>query len=151
MLTMILTAVALASFALAGMAIQLSTAIRDLQNNQIEIGIGATARLRIYTGSPPANCAAAATGTLLATLVLPADYMGDSAAGVKAKAGTWSGTASGGAGATPGYYRLYDSTDTTCGLQGSAGIGSGDMSFDGTITSGQTITVSTFSLTGGGA
>lgn len=151
MLTMILSLLALASFALMGMAIQLSGTVRDNQNDQIEATIGTSARLRIYTGAAPANCAAAATGTLLATLVLPSDWMGVSAAGVKAKAGTWSGTAGAGAGSTPGYFRLYDSTDTTCGLQGTAGIGSGDLSFDGTITSGQTITISTFSLTAGGA
>jgi hypothetical protein len=77
--------------------------------------------------------------------------MADASGGQKAKAGTWSGTASGGAGATPGHFRIYNSQSTkdgtTCIIQGSAGIGSGDMSFDGTITSGQTVTVNSFTLT----
>ena len=40
---------------------------------------------------------------------------------------------------------------TTCIVQGSSGIGSGDISFNGTITSGQTVTVSAFTLTDGNA
>ena len=43
------------------------------------------------TGAPPANCAAPDTGTLLCEIALPADWMAASAAGVKAKSGTWQG------------------------------------------------------------
>lgn len=123
----------------------------DAMLDQIESQTGTDARLRVYTGSAPANCAAAATGTLLVTIVCPTDWMNAASAGSKTKLGTWSATASGGAADTPGYFRIWDSSVTTCYVQGTAGIGSGDLQFDGTITSGQTVTVNTFTITGGGA
>ena len=46
----------------------------------------------VRTGAPPANCAAPDTGTLLCEIALPADWMAASAAGVKAKSGTWQGS-----------------------------------------------------------
>lgn len=129
------------------MALQLSVAVQNARLNAIETTISTTAKLLIYSGSAPANCAAAATGTLLATLTLPSDYFSAASGGDMAKNGSWTGTASGGSGATPTHFRLADNAGTTIGLQGSAGVGSGDLSFDGTITSGQTITISTFTLT----
>lgn len=133
------------------MALQFSTTVIDNQLDQIESTIGTSAKLDIYTGSIPANCAAADTGTKLISISLPSDWMNAASSGTKTKLGTWSGTATAGSAATPGYFRIKDSTDTTTGMQGTCGIGSGDLSFDGTITSGQTITISTFTLTGGGA
>ena len=133
------------------MALQLSVAIRNANLDTIESTIGATAKLLIYSGSAPADCAAAATGTLLATLTLPADYMNNASSGSKTLLGTWSGTASAGSGATPTHFRLADNAGTVVGLQGTAGVGSGDLSFNGTITSGQTITISTFTLTAANA
>lgn len=132
------------------MALQYSDTLRNNQLDQKESTLGTSPKLRILTGSPPANVAAAETGTLLAELTLPSDHMAAASGGSKAKAGTWSGTASAGAGATPGYFRLTTSGGTAH-VQGSAGIGSGDLSFDGTITSGQTITVNTYTTNAGNA
>ncbi|TXH52531.1 MAG: hypothetical protein E6Q97_15415 [Desulfurellales bacterium] len=129
------------------MALQLSVAVQNARLDAIETTIGATAKLLIYSGSAPANCAAAATGTLLATLTLPSDWMSAASSGDKAKTGTWTGTASGGSATSPTHFRLAANDGTTIGLQGTAGVGSGDLSFDGTITSGQTITISGFTLT----
>lgn len=133
------------------MALQFETTLRNTQLDDIETAAGASAKLSIYTGAAPANCAAADSGTKLITITLPADWMAAASGGSKAKSGTWSGSATAGAGATPGYFRIKDSTDTTTYLQGTCGVGSGDLSFDGTITSGQTVTISTFTLTAGGA
>lgn len=135
------------------MALQYETTLRNSQLDDIETAAGGTAHLRIYdnSGGVPANCAAAAVGSLLATLTLPADYFNAAASGQKTKLGTWTGTASAGAGATPGYWRLMNTGETTTYMQGTSGVGSGDLSFDGTITSGQTITVNTFTITAGGA
>lgn len=133
------------------MALQFETTLRNTQLDAIETAVGASAKLSIYTGAAPANCAAADTGTKLITITLPADWMGAAAAGAKALAGSWSGSATAGAAATPGYFRIKDNTDTTTYLQGTCGIGSGDLSFNGSITSGQTITIGTFTLTAGGA
>ena len=133
------------------MAIQYSTTVRNNQLDQVVASAGTAALLRIYTGSAPADCATAASGTQLVEITLPSDWMAAASSGSKAKSGTWSGTASAGSGATPGYFRIYDSAGTTCHVQGTAGVGSGDLSLDGTITSGQTITISTFTLTAGNA
>lgn len=129
------------------MAIQTSDTVANDGLDALETTITPSPSMLIYTGAAPANCAAAATGTLLATLSLPADFMAAAGSRAKAKNGTWSGTASAGAGSTPGYFRINQGA--TCHVQGTCGIGSGDLSFDGTITSGQTITITGFTLTDG--
>ena len=129
------------------MALQYSAAIYLARLDLVESTTGATAKLLIFSGSAPANCAAADTGTLLATLTLPSDWMNAASGTTKTLAGSWTGTASGGAGATPTHFRIKDNAGTTCHVQGTAGIGSGDLQVNGTITSGQTVSVSTFTLT----
>jgi hypothetical protein len=133
------------------MAIQKSVTLRNAQLDAWETVIGTTAKLRIATGSAPADCATADSGTELITITLPSDWMAAASGGTKAKSGTWSGTATGGTASTPGHWRLKDNAGTTVHAQGTAGIGSGDLSFDGSITSGQVVTITTFTLTAGGA
>lgn len=134
------------------MAIQLRDTIRNARLDAIETTGGTTCNLTVYTGAQPADCATANSGTVLVSINLPSDWMNAASGGTKAKsASAWSAAASGGAGATPGHFRIYNSTatkdGTTCIIQGDAAIGSGSMNFDGTITSGQTVTISTFTLT----
>jgi hypothetical protein len=95
---------------------QFSTTIRNDWLDRYEVQIGTSPKMRFYTGSPPANCAAAATGTQLVEIPLPSDWMAAAASGSKAKSGTWSATAS--ATGTIGHYRIYDSAGTTCHEQG---------------------------------
>jgi hypothetical protein len=132
------------------MAFQFSVAARNARLDAIETTIGVSPKLKFYTGSEPANCAAAATGTLLATLTLPSDFEANASSGQKLLNGTWSGTAS--AAGTVGYFRLYESTETTCHIQGTVtqtGSG-GDMTFDNPVlANGQAISVSTFTITDG--
>ena len=128
------------------MAIQYSSTIYLGQLDLVESSAGASAKLYIYSGSAPANCAAADSGTLLATLTLPSDWMAAASGTSKVLAGSWTGAASAGSGATPTHFRIKDNAGTTCHVQGTAGVGSGDMSLNGTITSGQTITISAFTL-----
>jgi hypothetical protein len=72
--------------------------------------------------------------------------MAAAAAGSKALAGTWSGTASGTG--TAASFRLKDNAGTTCHAQGTVGLGSGDLSLDNTsIVAGQSISIATFTLT----
>lgn len=133
------------------MAIKLSVAIRNSIVDTIETVIGPSGRLIFYTGTAPANTAAAATGTVIATIVLPADWLSDASGGVKTLNGTWSTTAS--ATGTIGYYRIYDSTVTTCHEQGSvtASGGGGDITLDNVnAANGQTITMLTKTYTAGG-
>ena len=132
------------------MAIQHGTTLRNNRIGQIEATISTAPLLRLYSGSPPAAPADAATGTLIATLTLPSDWLGAASAGGVSKAGTWTGTA--GAAATAGYYRILDSGATTTHEQGTVGLGSGDLSLDNNvIASGQTITISTWVRTEGNA
>ena len=55
------------------MAVQFSTAVRNAWLDTTESTIGTSPKLQIRTGAQPANCAAAATGTLLAEITCPAD------------------------------------------------------------------------------
>ena len=134
------------------MAVQLSTTVRNARLDQIESTVGTTPYLDIRTGAQPANCASADSGTELEHMALPSDWMAAAASGQKAKNGTWSGTAD--ATGTAAHFRIKDSTDTTCHLQGSVtGTGGGgDMELNNTsISTGQTITIDTFTLTDGNA
>jgi hypothetical protein len=131
------------------MAFQESVAVRNAKLDQIETSIGVSAILKVFSGAEPANCAAADPSGLLATLSLPSDWMNPASAGAKTKLGTWSAAASGG-GASPGTaaasWRIYETTGTTCGLQGNTT----DMTFDNTsIATGQIVTVNTFTITAG--
>ena len=67
------------------MAVQLSIAARNARLDAIETTIGASAVLKIRTGAQPATCATADSGTVLATINLPADWMAAASAGSKAK------------------------------------------------------------------
>lgn len=135
------------------MTIQLSTAVRNARLDSIESTIGTTAILRIRTGAAPADCATADSGTVLATLTLPSDWMAAASGGSKAKSGTWQ-DASADATGTAAHFRIYDSGGTVCGLQGTVTLtgGGGDMTLDNTsIASGQTVTITSFTLTDGNA
>lgn len=134
------------------MALQLSVTARNARADQFETTVGASAKLRIYTGPPPANCAAAASGTLLAEIALPSDWLAAASAGAKSKSGTWSVAAA--AAGTAGHFRIYDNAGTTCHMQGTitATSGGGDMELDNTsIAVSQVVTVTSFTLTEGGA
>lgn len=127
------------------MATQYSVAVNNARLDAIESTIGTSAKLRIYTGSAPANCAAAATGTLLIEIALPSDWMSAAASASKAKLGTWSGSATGTG--TAGYFRILDSGATATGLQGTAGTSGTDMILDSaSITSGQSVTINSFTI-----
>lgn len=129
------------------MSVQLATATRNAMLNAIETEIGNAPILKLRTGAPPANCAAADAGTVLCTITLPADWLTSASSGSMPKNGTWQGTASGGGG-TVAHFRIYDSGGSNCRLQGSVGEGSGDLSVnDAVLVDGQIVTIATFTLT----
>lgn len=134
------------------MAIQLAVSTRNARLDAIETDIGTDPVLRIRTGSAPADCAAADSGTVLAALTLPSDWMAAAGSGAKAKSGTWQDTSADATG-TAAHFRLYTSGGT-CKLQGtvSATGGGGDLELDNTsIASGQQVTITGFTLTDGNA
>lgn len=135
------------------MAIQLSVSVRNARLDAIETAIGASAILKIRSGAAPADCATADSGTVLATVNLPSDWMAAASSGSKAKSGTWQ-DASADATGTAAHFRLYANDGTTCHLQGTvtATSGGGDMEVDNTsFAAGQSFTITTFTLTDGNA
>lgn len=135
------------------MALQLSAAVRNARLDAVESTIGTTAVLKIRTGAAPANVATADSGTVLATLTLPSDWMAAASGGSKALAGSWTDSSADATG-TAGHFRIYASDGTTQHLQGTvtATGGGGDMEIQNTsIASGQAITVTAFTLTDGNA
>jgi hypothetical protein len=135
------------------MALQFSTGYRNAMLDQFETTTGTSAILEIRSGAAPANCAAADSGTLLASLTLPSDWMAAAASGSKALSGTWQ-DASANASGTAAHFRIKDSGGTTTHMQGTvtATGGGGDMTLDNTsIASGQSVTITSFTLTAPGA
>lgn len=135
------------------MALQFSVAVRNARLDAIETAIGVSAVLKIRTGAAPANVAAADSGTVLASMTLPSDWLAAAASGAKAKSGTWE-DASADATGTAAHFRVYASDGTTAHIQGTvtATGGGGDMTVDNTsIASAQQVTVTGFTLTDGNA
>lgn len=129
------------------MTLQLSTLVRNAMLDAIETAIGTSPILKIRTGAVPASCATADSGTVLATVNLPSDWMGAAASGVKTKSGTWEDTAADSTG-TAAHFRLYASDGTTCHQQGTVGTSGTDMTVDNTsFVAGQDFIINTFSLT----
>lgn len=128
------------------MAERLNTALANqVADNLYDVFNSGT--LEIRTGSQPASADDAATGTLLASITLPATAFGAASGGVKAKAGTWQATAS--AAGTAGWCRFKNSGDTKR-LDGAvtATGGGGEIELDNTnIASGQVVTINTVSAT----
>lgn len=137
------------------MALQFSTGVRNAILDAIESTTGTSAVLKIFTGSAPATCATADTGTTLATLSLPSDWMNAASGGTKTLLGTWQDLSADGTG-TAGYFRIYPSSPTTTNatMQGTvtATGGGGDMTLDNTsIAATQPFSITTFTLTAPGA
>jgi hypothetical protein len=92
---------------------------------------------------------------VLVSMTLPSDWMAAASGGVKALAGSWSGSATGTG--TAGHFRIKQGA--TCHIQGTvsqaaASGGSGDMQLsqaNANINEGSTVTISSFAITAGGA
>lgn len=135
------------------MALQLSTTVRNARLDQIESTIGTSPILKIRTGAAPADCGTADSGTVLATLTLPSDWMAAASSGSKAKSGTWQDSSADASG-TAAHFRIYDSGGTTCHIQGTvtATGGGGDLTVDNTsFAAAQSFTINSFTLTDGNA
>lgn len=135
------------------MALQFSVGVRNARLDAIESTIGAGAVLKIRTGAAPADVATADSGTVLATLTLPSDWMAAASGGSKAKSGTWEDTSADDTG-TAAHFRIYASDGTTAHMQGTvtATGGGGDMTVDNvSFAAGQAFTVTGFTLTDGNA
>jgi hypothetical protein len=135
------------------MSFQLSVAARNATLSAIETEIGELPILTISTGSVPATAGTANTGVVVATMVLPTDWLATPVGGSIALSGTWQDLSADASG-TAGYFRLHNNAGTECHMQGtvSATGAGGDMQLDNTnIATGQQINITTFTITAGGA
>ena len=127
---------------------QYSLTHRTNAMTQLNTDIGANAVIKIFTGSPPANCGTADTGTLLVTFAGNAGGFGSVASQALTASAIASATASGTG--TAGYFRIYPSAATTTNavVQGLCGLSGSDMNLTNTsITSGQTVNFTSLSVT----
>lgn len=122
--------------------------LKNAMLEQIETFLGASAKLRFYSGAKPA-VDAAPTGTLLSEMQLPADWLADPVNAVKSLSGTWEDADGGNAAGNLGWFRFYDNAGATIGPQGTVGgPGSGaDIEVDNTnIAIGQDFGITSFNF-----
>ena len=126
------------------MAIQYGVNFRNAGLNGKATNLGATASLKIFSGAVPANCAASDPTGLLCTITLPASPFAPASGGAMNMAGSWTANAINTG--TAASHRIYDSS-ANCAVQGNVTT---DLVLNNTsITSGQSITVTQYTLTSG--
>lgn len=131
------------------MSVQESTAVRNAKLDAMETTVGTGPHLRIRTGAQPANCAAARSGTVLADMTLPSDWMSNASAGAKAQLGTWSDSSADASG-TAAHWEIMDSSLTTCHFQGTctATGGGGDIELlTLALVAGMAVSITSFTFT----
>ena len=139
------------------MATSVNATSRATIMTSINTVAGATAFLFVYSGAAPAKTATpTGTSAIAAGIALNATAFSQGTDGTDANTKLTLGgvplTGTAAASVTPGWYRITNSaTDdgTHTVLQGSAGVGSGDLNFSSTIASGGTVTVSALTYTEG--
>jgi hypothetical protein len=127
------------------MAIQYSTTHRTNAMTQLATDVGTSAVIKIWTGTVPATCGTADSGTLLVTFAGNVAQFGTAAAAVLTVSAIVSATA--GNTGTAGYFRVYPTaaTSTNAVMQGTVGV---DMTLTNTsITSGQTCAFTSMTVT----
>lgn len=107
-----------------------------------------TSILEIYSGTIATDAdTAVGAQTLLASITLPASAWAAASSRSLAKSSTWQdASANAGSATAPTWFRLKNAADTHR-IDGTCAVGSGDLSFDGAITAGQVVTISTFTVT----
>jgi hypothetical protein len=134
------------------MALKYSTTLRNAQLDAITTAVGTSGILRIYSGSRPANVAAAITGTLLAECVCNASAFAAAASGGVLTANAISNDSSANASGTASHYRLFQSNGTTAVIDGDVSTSGADLNLDNTsINSGQVVSITSFTITAGNA
>lgn len=120
-----------------------NTRLTQVKNSNDAGGAG-TGKLKVYSGTVPANADAALSGnTLLATLTNVA--MTAPSSGSTTVSAT---SATAVAGGTPTFVRFTDSSDNVYG-QFDAAVGSGQVNFNQAISLGGTVSLSSGTLTEG--
>ena len=134
------------------MALTFSTGLR---NAILDSGLGTqfdSGVLEIRSGTRPTGANDAPTGTVLASISLPADAFAAAASGSIAKSGTWQDTSADASG-TATWFRFRTTGDgggvstTDKRFDGDIATSGSDLNIDNTsINSGQTVTVTSYSV-----
>jgi hypothetical protein len=122
------------------MALVGNTADRNADRDRFVAAFPAGSFLQFFNGSVPA-ATAAATGTKIADITLPASPWDTATAGTAAKQGTWSTTTT--LAGTPTYFRIVNAAGTVV-RQGVVGT---DITAAAVATNGDTYTVTSYTLT----
>jgi hypothetical protein len=127
-----------------------ANAARDAALNAVTATLG-SGRLRIYSGTAPANADGALSGnTLLAELTLNATAFAAAVNGV-ATANAITGDTSADATGTPTFFRLFQSNGTSVVFQGTAGASGQELNLSGLsggqIVAGGSVSVSSLTIT----
>ena len=130
------------------MTMQYSLTHRTNAMSQLNTDLAASAVIKIFSGTIPANCGTADSGTLLVTFAGNAGGFGAAASQVLTASAVANATAA--ATGTAGYFRIYPSAATTTNavVQGTCGMSAADMILTNTsITSGQTVSFTNLTVT----
>lgn len=130
------------------MTLSYSTTLRNAQLDAVTTAVGASGKLRIYSGTRPANVAASITGTLLAELTLNATFApGASSALLTLNSITADSSAD--ATGTASHFRIWKSDGTTAVIDGDVGTSGSDLNLNSvSLTAGGTVSVTSFTITG---
>ena len=130
------------------MAVQYSLTHRTNAMTQLNTDIGINAVIKIFSGTVPANCGTADSGTTLVTFAGNAAGFGSAASQVLTASAVAGVNAA--ATGTAGYFRIYPSAATTTNavVQGTCGLSATDMILTNTsIVSGQACTFTSLTVT----
>ena len=125
------------------MTLDLNNLLAGALLDRFDTEFPAGAILEIRSGAGP-GAENAATGTLLASITLPATPWAAASGGSKAKSGTWEDSSADGTG-TAAHYRLKNAADTRR-IDGTVSTSGADLNLNNTsINATQVVTINTFS------
>lgn len=129
-----------------------ATALRNARADAITTFAGGSAQLKIYSGTQAADPQTAiGAQVLLATLTCNATFAPAASGGVLTlnAIANGTGTAGAGAGTNATWFRLTKSDGTTVICDGTVGISGADLNLNNVnIATGQTVSVTSFTITG---
>lgn len=132
------------------MATKYSTALINARLDAITTAVGNGGLLRIYSGTRPANPAAAITGTLLAELTCGTPFAGAASGVLTPNSVTQDSSAN--ATGTATHFRVFQSDGTTAVIDGDVSTSASDLNLTTTsIVSGQPVSITSWTITGGQA
>ena len=134
------------------MTVKLATAVRNAMMDAITAQAGASAKLRFYTGTRPANPQTAVSSqVLLAELTCNATFAPAASGGVLTMNAITADSAADATG-TAAWARLFKSDGTTVIGDFDVGTSGSDINMNSTsITSGSQVAISSFTITDGNA